>query len=78
MNTQELLKFIKKSTSPYHTVMAVEKILKASKFQELAWGRAWKLKAGGAYFVSVFGSALMAFRVGRKKGMLCIAAAHVF
>lgn len=76
MNTQELLKFIKKSTSPYHTVMVVEKILKAAKFHELAWGRAWKLKAGGAYFVSVFGSALMAFRIGREKGMLRIAAAH--
>ena len=33
MNTQELLKFIKKSTSPYHTVMAVEKILKAAELE---------------------------------------------
>lgn len=76
MNTQEFLAFIKESTSPYHTVMAAEKILKAAKFQELVWGEPWKLKAGGAYFVSVFGSALMAFRIGKKKGMLRIAAAH--
>ena len=76
MNTEELLTFIKESTSPYHTVTASEKMLKAAGFSELSWGDEWKLKAGKAYFVRVFGSALMAFRVGKEQGMLRIAAAH--
>lgn len=76
MQVNELLTFIKESTSPYHTVAAAEKMLKAADFSELVWGEDWKLEAGGAYYTRVFGSALMAFRVGKADGLLRIAAAH--
>ena len=76
MNTEGLLTFIKESTSPYHTAAASERLLKAAGFSELDWGSEWRLETGKGYFVRVFGSAIMAFRIGKEKGMLRIAAAH--
>ena len=74
---QDLLTFIVHSPSPFHAVMAGRDELLSAGFTELVWGKPWLLAPGGRYFTRVYGSALMAFRIGEKKPRgLRIAAAH--
>ena len=73
---KELLKFIKESPSPYHTVATASKKLREAGFEKLDMAAVWQLEAGQGYFVPVYGSALLAFVVGKEAGQLRIAAAH--
>lgn len=81
---RELLEFINKSTSPWHTVEAAAEKLSDAGFSEISWDSRWKLEVGGKYFTKVFGSSIFAFVVGKKwisddvkeKGQLRISAAH--
>ena len=74
---QDLLTFIVHSPSPFHAVMAGRDELLSAGFTELGWGKPWLLAPGGRYFTRVYGSALLAFRIGEKKPRgLRIAAAH--
>ena len=77
-NTSEaLLSFIEKGTSPFQVVDASAKELETAGFQELDSRAEWKLKVGGKYFLKVYGSTLLAFRIGKKNQTgLRIAAAH--
>lgn len=75
--TEELLHFISTCTSVYHTVATSQKYLEENGFTELDPKEKWSLKAGGKYFVKVYDSTLLAFRVGAKNSSgLRIAAAH--
>lgn len=77
MNTsEELLTFIKKSPSAFHAVEASKELLRKAGFEQLIWGKSWKLKAGGRYFCSVYDSTLVAFTTGKKAKGLKIAMAH--
>mmetsp|Transcript_120087 Transcript_120087/g.346923 ORF Transcript_120087/g.346923 Transcript_120087/m.346923 type:complete len:474 (-) Transcript_120087:87-1508(-) len=58
--------FANETGSPYHTVSACAKLLKASGFNELSDGKPWPLTRGGRYFVTKGGSEIMAFVVGGK------------
>ena len=75
--TKELLQFIQQSTSPYHTVLAAKHLLEHNGFQSLDLTAGWSLQPEGKYYVSVFDSCLLAFRIGKPaaKG-LRLAAAH--
>ena len=78
---QELLDFIGKCPSPFHTVQAGKELLKRAGFAELSLAAAWQLEAGGKYFVEAYGSTLLAFRIGRtavhgSSRALRMAAAH--
>jgi aspartyl aminopeptidase len=75
--TIDLLNFIQTSTSPYHTVLTAKALLEANGFHELGPSEDWKLEANGKYFVTIYDSALIAFRTGEAgtRG-LRIAAAH--
>lgn len=75
--TKELLDFISTSTSPYHTVATGKALLAGQGFTELDLRDRWSLQAGGKYFTEVYGSTLIAFRVGAKGSRgLKVAAAH--
>ena len=78
---EELLGFIQCSTSPFHVVEKSAKRLLRAGFQELKPADSWRLAAGGRYFLSVYGSTLLAFVVGEKPlkshgTPLLMAAAH--
>ena len=74
---EELLAFIGKSTSSWHTVENSAIMLKNKGFQELFLGKCWHLEHGGRYFIRGYGSSLFAFVVGvQTAGPLRIAAAH--
>lgn len=62
---QDLIDFIADAPTAFHAVETSVKRLKKAGFQELAEGDAWKLKAGGKYYVTRNDSALLAFVVGR-------------
>lgn len=72
----ELFAFIKSGTSPYHVVDCCSRKLKQAGFLELDLKDAWQLHQGGAYFVKVYGSTLIAFRLGEEDGPLHLATAH--
>ena len=74
---QELLSFISRSVSPFHSVEAGVQLLKQNAFQELLPDTVWKLKKNGKYFVRVYGSSLMAFVIGKNpRAELHIVSAH--
>ena len=72
---EALLSFIQHSPSPAHTVAAAAARLCGAGFAELSLAEDWQLAAGGRYFVSVYGTTLLAFTVG-DAGPLRMAAAH--
>lgn len=73
----QLLQFIAKATSPYHTVLAGEDILKAHGFQELTLSQSWHLTSQQGYYIKIYDSTLVAFTVGKEADAhLRIAAAH--
>lgn len=76
---KQLCKMLEKSVSPFHAVFEAVKQLDKAGFEELVPDGEWKLCNGKGYYVKVYESALIAFRIGeeRKKGdMLRIEAAH--
>lgn len=72
---EALLSFIQQSPSPAHTVAAAAARLRGAGFAALSLAEDWQLAAGGRYFVSVYGTTLLAFTVG-DAGPLRMAAAH--
>lgn len=61
---KQFIEFANETGSPYHSVAASVKLLRASGFQEIQDGNAWTLAKGGKYFVTKDGSDVMAFVVG--------------
>jgi aspartyl aminopeptidase len=75
--TRDLLKFLEEATSPYHTVVAAASILDTAGFMELRADETWKLQTGGKYFVRIYDSSLVAFRIGAvPRGGIHVAASH--
>ncbi len=75
----KLIDLLKRSVSPYHTVLAVQERLQEAGFEELPSAGSWNLQTEGKYYVTFGGSTLAAFVVGKGwKGTkrLRIAAAH--
>ncbi len=74
---ESLLAFINTSTSPFHVVNKAEVMLRDKDFQELKLGEKWYLKEGDSYYVNVYGSTLLAFRIGENmRKEMRIASAH--
>lgn len=61
---KELIDFISKATTPYHTVEEGKKLLLNNGFIELDVRDEWELKPGEAYYVAPYPTSLFAFRVG--------------
>ncbi|MCU6763208.1 Probable M18 family aminopeptidase 2 [uncultured Roseburia sp.] len=76
---KSLMGLLKKSVSPYHTVIEAQKRLKESGFKQLPASGRWELQPNGKYFVEYHGSTMFAFTIGEAYNgprMLRIAAAH--
>lgn len=74
---EELLDFISRCVSPFHTVDTAGGILKKADFKELNLAEDWQLKAEKKYFVNVYDSTFIAFIPHiEMHGGLRIAAAH--
>lgn len=75
-NARKLLDFIDRSPSCFHVIENMKKELAAAGFCELKECDQWQLAAGGAYYVTRNGSAIIAFRVpasGQCKGYQILA-----
>lgn len=75
-NARKLLDFIDRSPSCFHVIENMKKELVAAGFCELKECDQWQLAAGGAYYVTRNGSAIIAFRVpasGQCKGYQILA-----
>lgn len=74
---ESLMAFINTSTSPYHVVNKAEVILRDGSFEELNLADEWHLKEGNSYMVNIYGTGLIAFKIGNDmRKNLRIAAAH--
>lgn len=79
--TEYLFDLLKKGVSPAHAVKACEDRLKNAGFQKLSYGEAWKINAGGCYYIDHHDTTLFAFTVPASWGNgsrppVRIAAAH--
>lgn len=75
--TDEYLQYVAAAVSAYQAVCVQEKALSEAGFVKLQENAGWKLKAGGAYYVTRNGSALIAFRIPKKITTARILASHV-
>lgn len=66
MKIQDLMNFLDLCPTAWHAVEEIAKRLKGLKFEELQEGDAWKIKAGGSYFVRRNGSTIGAFVVPKR------------
>ncbi len=74
---EKLLQLIQTSPSTFHTVETSIHILEKAGFIKLLPTEVWKLEVGKKYYTSVYGSTLIAFRIGEKARYgLRVAAAH--
>ena len=75
--TEALLRFIEKSPTAYQCVDTVSEMLVDAGFTRLSEGEKWTLEEGRGYFLTRNGSAVLAFRMPRKRGRAFrIAASH--
>ncbi len=63
---EKFFKFITKSVTPFHAVMAIEEILKNQGFTYLDEFSPWQLKRGGNYYTIKDKTSLIAFKIGLK------------
>ena len=61
--TQELIEFIAKCPSCYHTVNTISEYLQLGGYTELFEGEQWRLQEEGKYFVTRNRSSIIAFRI---------------
>ena len=75
--SEDLLKFIEKSPTAFHTASNIRAELIKAGYEELVEGKSWKLEKSGRYFVVRNESSVIAFRVPEADfGGFMIAAAH--
>ena len=61
-----LMKFVDESPSMYHAIANLANMLKEAGYMELSGGDVFKLKKGGKYFTTTNGSAIIAWKMGKK------------
>lgn len=74
-----LLHYIKEATTPHQTVAASAAILSEQGFTRLELGTPFPLEKGGRYFLTAYGTTLIAFTIGNQvtaSQQFHIAAAH--
>ncbi|MBQ7945023.1 MAG: M18 family aminopeptidase [Lachnospiraceae bacterium] len=76
MNIQGLMEYLDSSVTCYQAIEEACKLLEENDFQKVSEKSLWKLKEGGAYYVTRNDSSLIAFRVpeGEAKGFHIYAA----
>lgn len=72
-----LISFIEKAPTAYHSVLAGIDELKAAGFTELKLNQPWDVTPGNSYYINIYGTTLFAFTVGKNPaGRLHVAASH--
>ena len=74
--SDQLLEFIEKSPTCFHTVYTLKNMLNADGFKGLQESQIWDIKAGGKYYVTRNGSSLIAFVVPETVSGFHIVASH--
>ena len=77
--TEKFFEFLNQSTSPFYVVKNSSEILDSAGFTSLSFEEPWALKEGGSYYISLYDTALFAFKIGKNINddmMLRMAAAH--
>ena len=64
--SKQMLLFIEKNKTAFHTVDTVKQILLQNGFEELAECNKWNIEQGKSYFVTRNLSSIIAFKVGEK------------
>ncbi|MCR5295613.1 MAG: M18 family aminopeptidase [Lachnospiraceae bacterium] len=75
-NSRRLAEFIQKSPTSYHLAEETRRRLQAAGYEQLLESSAWKLKAGGKYYVLRNASAIAAFRIPETAAGFMIMASH--
>lgn len=65
-----LFRFIEASPTSFHAVHTMERVLEREGYARLLESEAWELRAGGRYYVTRNGSALLAFRIPEHMGQM--------
>lgn len=76
---ERLVQSIEKITSPYHCVAIAKEQFLAAGFEEISLENEWKLQRGKAYFVNIYDSSFLAFRINEnyeKKDGFRLSLAH--
>ncbi len=74
-----LLDYIKLATTPHQAVAAGADILKEKGFEELVLGKAFDIRKGGKYYLTAYGTTLIALTIGEhteENQSFHVAAAH--
>ena len=64
--TEDMLSFIQKNPTAFHTIASLQSALDGAGFQELLESGPWKLEKGRGYYVCRNGSSIVAFRLGTE------------
>ena len=64
--TEDMLSFIQKNPTAFHTIASLHSALDGAGFQELLESGPWKLEKGRGYYVCRNGSSIVAFRLGTE------------
>jgi len=62
----EVLQYLKEAVTPYHAVATAERMLKEAGFKEQRLEERFCPEPGGKYFISVYGTGLIAYTVGNN------------
>lgn len=63
---ETLKQALTRMTSSFHCVKESERILKEEGFEPLSLAESWKLECGKSYFVNIYDSSLVAFKVNKE------------
>ncbi|MDO4961364.1 MAG: M18 family aminopeptidase [Eubacteriales bacterium] len=66
--SDELIKFIEKCPSMFHTVRTISEELNEAGYTYLKEGQSWNIEKGGKYYTTRNGSSLIAFQIGSTRG----------
>lgn len=73
---KELIKFIKKSPSPFHAIKTISKELDNNGFEALKENETWNLKEDHKYYVTRNGSSIIAFSIPKEFDSFNIISSH--
>lgn len=62
--TKEMVAFIEKNPTAFHTVATISEILDENGYEEVLESRAWNLEPGKNYYVRRNGTSIIAFQIG--------------
>lgn len=76
-HADSFMKFTDTAVTSYHSILHAKEMLTTNGFHELSLNQRWQLVPGKSYYVNIYDTSLVAFRISdHPNGRLHIAAAH--